>query len=113
MASYARRLILAMEGGGTIMDEILSVYRKIKTRADLVALHAAFKKDGRNQGINLTYWLKGDFDVDEWKSLFKVLTANNLLDKEAKLELQYGTGNFMIFFNTYLNNYKRAAAGKK
>jgi hypothetical protein len=113
MASYARRLVLAMEGGGTIMDEILSVYRKIKTRADLVALHAAFKKDGRNQGINLTYWLKGDFDVDEWKSLFKVLTANNLLDKEAKLELQYGTGNFMIFFNTYLNNYKRAAAGKK
>ena len=113
MAGLAHSLILAMEGGGTNMSEILRVYRKIKTRADLVALHNAFKKDGANQGINLTYWLKGDLDVEEWTSLFKVLTANNLLDKEAKLEIQYGKGDFMVFFNTYLNNYKRAAAGKK
>jgi hypothetical protein len=113
MASYARRLILAMDGGGTNMSEILSVYRLIKTRADLVALHAAVTKDGSNQGTNLSYWLKGDLDPEEWTSLFKVLAANKLLDKEANLELQYGKGKYDVFFNTYLNNYKRAKAGKK
>ena len=113
MASYARRLILAMDGGGTNMSEILSVYRLIKTRADLVALHGAVTKDGSNQGTNLSYWLKGDLDPQEWTSLFKVLAANKLLDKEANLELQYGKGKYDVFFNTYLNNYKRAKAGKK
>jgi hypothetical protein len=89
------------------------VYRLIKTRADLVALHAAVTKDKSNQGTNLSYWLKGDLDPEEWTSLFKVLAANKLLDKEANLELQYGKGKYDVFFNTYLNNYKRAAAGKK
>jgi hypothetical protein len=113
LAGYARRLILAMDGGGTNISEILSVYRLIKTRTDLCNLHAIFSKDKTNQGTNLSYWLKGDLDAEEWTSLFKVLAANKLLDKEANLELQYGKGNYDVFFNTYLNNYKRANAGKK
>ena len=112
MSGLAHSLILAMEGGGTNMSEILRVYRQIKTKADLVALHNAFKKDGSNQGINLSYWLKGDLDQQEWASLFKVLAANGLVDELAKVELKYGAGNPGVAFNTYLGIYTRAAKKK-
>lgn len=108
MSGLAHSLILAMEGGGTNMSEILRVYRQIKTKADLVALHNAFKKDGSNQGINLSYWLRDDLDAQEWASLFKVLTANGLVDELAKLEMKYGGSGF----NTYLGIYQRAAKKK-
>ena len=112
MSGLAHSLILAMEGGGTNMTEVLRVYRQIKTKADLVALHNAFKKDGSNQGINLSYWLKGDLDQQEWASLFKVLAANGLVDELAKVELKYGAGNPGVAFNTYLGIYTRAAKKK-
>lgn len=113
MAGLAHSLILAMDGGGTNMTEVLRVYRQIKTKADLVALHNAFKKDGSNQGINLSYWLKGDLDQEEWADLFKVLTANGLVDELAKIELKYGYGSPGVAFNTYLGIYQRAAKSLK
>ena len=116
MAGLAHNLILAMDDGGTILPEITRVYKKIKTKADLVALHTAFKKDPANQGMNLSYWLKEDLDSEEWAALFLVLKANGLVDPLAAVELKYvkGTGSSEnVYSNTYVAIYQRALKSVK
>jgi hypothetical protein len=116
MAGLAHNLILAMDDAGTVITEIVRVYKKIKTKADLVALHTAFKKDSANQDIALSYWLRDDLDSEEWSKVFAVIKANGLIDSLAAVELKYVIGSdnpATVYFNTYLAIYKRAIKSVK